>query len=103
MGNSSSTPTPGDNDNNTEYEKLCLILVSLEFAAWHLQEQESLVTLLLEQIRSDERFEDFRREREKEKEKPKRNSFSEITDFLSEKQFRRIFRMHRDTFSSYVV
>ena len=98
MGNSSSAPTVDNRDDNTEYEELCLLLVTLEFAAWHLQEQESMITVLLQQIRSDERLQVNRDNRTNEKEKPKRKSFSEITNYLSERLFRRMFRIRRTSF-----
>jgi hypothetical protein len=98
MGNSLSNNEAIDNDDHTILSELNLLLVTLELVSSHLDDQETWVQQLLDKLRKEEKQEVYRQNRTREVEKPKRKTFMDITQRLSERQFQRTFRMQRKSF-----
>jgi hypothetical protein len=98
MGNSFSNNEAIDTDDTSILAELSLLLVTLELVSTHLDDQEMWVQHLLDKTRKEEKQQKHRLNRSKEVEKPKRKTFMEITQRLSERQFQRTFRMQRKSF-----
>jgi hypothetical protein len=96
MGNSLSNNEAIDNDDHTIISELSLLLVTLELVSSHLDDQEKWEQKLPDKLRKEEKQEVYRQNRMSEVEKPKRKTFTDITNRLSERQFQHTFRMqHR--------
>jgi hypothetical protein len=98
MGSSFSNTEVNDSDDNSVLAELGLLLVTLETVSSHLEEQESLLQLLLLKVRKDHNEERNRQRRNKETPQPSRRTFHDITQRMSEKAFQRTFRMQRKSF-----
>ena len=94
MGNSFSN----SEKDNSVVAQLGLLLVTLEMASSHLEQEESLLQSLLIKVRKDHNDERHRHSRNKETPQPSRRTFQEITQRMSEKVFQRTFRMQRRSF-----
>jgi hypothetical protein len=98
MGNSFSNNEAIDNDDTTILAELSLVLVTLELVSSHLDDQETCVQHWLDKLRKEEKQEMHRQQRIKVVERPKRKTFTDITQRLTERQFQRTFRMQRKSF-----
>jgi hypothetical protein len=95
MGDSLSNNEAIDNDDHTILSELSLLLVTVELVSSHLDGQETWVQKLLDKLRKEEKQEVYHQNCTSEVEKPKRKTFTDITQRLSERQFQRTFRMKR--------
>jgi hypothetical protein len=101
MGNNISNNIPShddDDDDDDEYEDLALLLPTLELLVAQLEQHEHILEDLLTDLLYDEKLENQRNSRTPEKKRTNRKTFTEITDSLTNTQFRRMFRMPRTTF-----
>ena len=80
---------------NTEREDIILLLATLELLISQQEEEDALLEALLVRLGRDEKLNQHRQKRSSETGKVKRKTFSEITGSLSERSFRRMFRMAR--------
>jgi hypothetical protein len=87
MGNSLSNNEAIDNADHTILSELSLLLVTLELVSSHLDDQETWVQQLLDKLRKEEKQEVCRQNRTSEVEEPKRKTFTDITQRLSEREF----------------
>jgi hypothetical protein len=95
MGNINSTH---HDDDDIEYEDLSLMIPTLELLVAQLEQNELVLENLLNDLHHEAKLEKDRNNRNPEKKKKKRKTFAEITESVTDVQFRRMFRMSRTAF-----
>jgi hypothetical protein len=101
MGNNNSTHEgkTSTRQEDTEYEDLSLMLPTLELLVAQLDQNQSVLRNLLEDLQYEDKLEKHRNTRTPEKRRGKRKTFTEITHELTDIEFRRMFRMTRQAFT----